>query len=405
MWTREQFLKCLRDTLNHLYDPDRLRHSPLLTLFGIADRFDAPASLRRILIEAIESLKPRADEPAHAPSRRMYDLLLYRYVQQFSQQEVANQLGLSVRHLRREQAVALEALACLLWEQYHLEDKVGDAAGSAPTADAPMYDELAWLKGAAGQFADLEQTLAAVLELVRPLAVQHQVSLETSLAGSFPRLAVHPVALRQSLINLIGVAIHRAACESVVISARPRQWEVEIQVLCCPASSLTAGALSDEKASLDIVHRMATLCGGRLALSEDNGAFAATLALPALELLPVLVIDDNVDTLQLLQRYASGTRYRLLGVQDPDQAIALAEKVAPQVIVLDVMMPQIDGWEVLGRLRQHPATAHSPVIICTILAQEELALSLGASAFLRKPVTRQAFLDALDRQVKGSESR
>jgi len=71
----------------------------------------------------------------------------------------------------------------------------------------------------------------------------------------------------------------------------------------------------------------------------------------------------------------------------------------PQIIVLDVMMPQTDGWRVLSRLRQHPLTSNIPVIVCTILAQEALALSLGANAFLRKPVTRQAFLAALDRQV------
>ncbi|NIV31704.1 MAG: response regulator, partial [Anaerolineae bacterium] len=75
------------------------------------------------------------------------------------------------------------------------------------------------------------------------------------------------------------------------------------------------------------------------------------------------------------------------------------EEFSPQVILLDVMMPQIDGWEILGRLRQHPLTSHIPTVVCTILAQEELALSLGASAFVRKPVTRQVFLAALDRQI------
>jgi CheY-like chemotaxis protein len=69
------------------------------------------------------------------------------------------------------------------------------------------------------------------------------------------------------------------------------------------------------------------------------------------------------------------------------------------VIVLDVMMPRIDGWEMLGRLRSNRATSHVPVIVCTIMAQEELALSLGAAGFLKKPVTRQDFLAALDRQV------
>jgi CheY-like chemotaxis protein len=152
-----------------------------------------------------------------------------------------------------------------------------------------------------------------------------------------------------------------------------------------------------------------SLSGGELTLSLDgqDGPFSAELVLPAIGRLPVLVIDDSVDSLRLLQRYVSDTRYYVVGVQDPGQALSLAEKVSPQIIVLDVMMPQVDGWEMLARLRQHPLTQHIPIVVCTILAEEELALSLGADGFLHKPVTRQAYLEALDRQLKrlASESR
>jgi PleD family two-component response regulator len=138
-------------------------------------------------------------------------------------------------------------------------------------------------------------------------------------------------------------------------------------------------------------------------VSTEEGAFHTRLTLPALGQLPVLAIDDNAGTLHLLQRYTAGTRYRLIGAQDPERALSLAEEVAPQIIVLDVMMPHVDGWETLGRLRQHLLTSHVPVIVCTILAGEELAFSLGASDFVRKPVTRQAFLAALDRQADHAE--
>jgi CheY-like chemotaxis protein len=71
------------------------------------------------------------------------------------------------------------------------------------------------------------------------------------------------------------------------------------------------------------------------------------------------------------------------------------------------MMPEIDGWSVLAQLRQHPLTSHVPIIICTILPQEELSLSLGANAFIRKPIARRIFLDTLDEQIKltGSKPR
>jgi CheY-like chemotaxis protein len=154
-----------------------------------------------------------------------------------------------------------------------------------------------------------------------------------------------------------------------------------------------------KEASLAMAHRLAKLGGGKLVISPNGDAFNAWLTFPALEQLPVLVIDDNADTLQLFRRYTSGTRYRIVGIRDPEQVLKVAEESSPRIIVLDVMMPQKDGWEVLGWLREHPLTRPTPVVVCTILAQEELALSLGASGFLQKPVSRQSFLAALDRQL------
>ncbi len=405
MLTNEQLVHSLRDALNHLYDPHRLRHSPLAALLGVADRPDTPSALRRILIEAIESLKPTAEVPPQSRAWRIYDLLLYRYVQQFSQQEVADQLGLSVRHLRREQRTALEALASALRERFHLEtpiDEEPSALGSPPATatSPPIHEELAWLEDELPeQPTALYPTLSAVLQLIRPLAARHGIRLETQVEESLPDLPIHAVALRQTLLSLLSVAIHRATGGHVQIAVRSLRWEVEIQVSCSNIRPGPQPVLHDDVASLDMAQQMVTLCGGRLSLSTDPRAFSATLVLPALEQLPVLAIDDNADTLQLLQRYTSGTRYRLIGTRDPNQALSLAERYSPQIIVLDVMMPQIDGWELLGQLRQHPLTSHIPIIVCTILAQEELALSLGASAFVRKPVTRRAFLAALDRQI------
>jgi len=103
-----------------------------------------------------------------------------------------------------------------------------------------------------------------------------------------------------------------------------------------------------------------------------------------------------VDALQMLSRYAASTRYHVITLNDPEQAVKLAESSHPKAIVLDVMMPHVDGWELFQRLRQNPSTARIPIIVCTILAQKELALLLGANGFLRKPVSRQTFLSTLD---------
>jgi CheY-like chemotaxis protein len=64
------------------------------------------------------------------------------------------------------------------------------------------------------------------------------------------------------------------------------------------------------------------------------------------------------------------------------------------------MLPGVDGWELLSQLREHPRLAAVPFLISTILPYGELASALGAAEFLPKPVSREALLAALDRQVR-----
>jgi len=113
----------------------------------------------------------------------------------------------------------------------------------------------------------------------------------------------------------------------------------------------------------------------------------------------VLAIDDKPDTLQLLQRYTADTRYSLQCESNPARSLALAEETLPDVILLDVLLQGMDGWELLGRFRAHPRLGDKPVIVCTILPQRELALSLGAAGFLSKPLSQRQLLAALDAQL------
>ena len=76
-------------------------------------------------------------------------------------------------------------------------------------------------------------------------------------------------------------------------------------------------------------------------------------------------------------------------------------EVSPKFIILDVMLPGTDGWELLGRLREYPQTRAVPIIVCTILPQEEFALALGAAGFLQKPVSRNTLLAELARLRSG----
>ena len=155
-----------------------------------------------------------------------------------------------------------------------------------------------------------------------------------------------------------------------------------------------------------MARHLALSCGVRLQAAVNESAFHAVILLPPPEGVPVLVIEDNEDTVRLLRRYVAGTRFRISSAESLPQALEVASRTRPKIIVLDVMMPHADGWEVLGRLRQNPLTSDAPVLVCSILTQEELALSLGAREYLRKPVSAQAFVMALERALhpEGPES-
>jgi CheY-like chemotaxis protein len=107
--------------------------------------------------------------------------------------------------------------------------------------------------------------------------------------------------------------------------------------------------------------------------------------------------------LLLLKRYLSGTHYQFIGERDPLQALSLADAHHPNAIVVDVMLPGIDGWDLLAQFKAHPSTHQTPVIISTILPQESLALMLGAEDFLQKPFTKEQFLEVLQRQTSRRE--
>ena len=385
------FVRQVRHALAHLYDPDALRAHPLLGPLDLNGRANAPARLRDALLEAIESLRPAPSVPVDSRAWRVYRLLHCRYAQQMDQAQTAHQLGVTVRHVRREQRVAVEALADLLYQK-HAPQAAGVAVGPELAA-ARLEDELAWLKGA-GEPAAVAEVLQAALQVVSPLAATRAARLETMPLPDLPPAALHPAALRQALVSAATCAIRRVPGGSVRFSAQAQGQQVLLQVVAI-ARRLLAPSSEEETASLSAARAIVSLDGGQLDVAEGATTLSLTLTLPAAGAVQVLLIDDNADFAQLFERYVSGTRYRLHWARDAGRLFELVAELSPQIVVLDVMMPGVDGWEILGRLRQHPLTSALPVIVCTILPERELALTLGATSFLPKPVSRQALLRAL----------
>jgi DNA-binding response OmpR family regulator len=106
----------------------------------------------------------------------------------------------------------------------------------------------------------------------------------------------------------------------------------------------------------------------------------------------VLAADDDEDILELVAFRLERSGYTVLRAHDGEEALRLAQEEQPDLVVLDVMMPKLDGFEVTRRLRADAATSSTPIILLTARAQDadvQMGFDAGADDYLRKPFSPQ----------------
>ncbi|MBW2581025.1 MAG: response regulator, partial [Deltaproteobacteria bacterium] len=102
----------------------------------------------------------------------------------------------------------------------------------------------------------------------------------------------------------------------------------------------------------------------------------------------ILLVDDNPTNLQVLFQTLEGRGYNLLVAKDGETALTIVKKALPELILLDIMMPGIDGYEVCRRLKNDPATKEIPIIFLSALSETKdkvRGLDLGAVDYISKP--------------------
>jgi DNA-binding response OmpR family regulator len=113
----------------------------------------------------------------------------------------------------------------------------------------------------------------------------------------------------------------------------------------------------------------------------------------------ILVVEDNSQAAKLLSLYLAHAGYQVLTAQNGSQALMLAAQHHPMAITLDLMLPDMDGWQVLTELKAMPRTRNIPVVIVSVLDRQALGFHLGALDYLVKPVERAELLHVLRRCV------
>jgi DNA-binding response OmpR family regulator len=118
----------------------------------------------------------------------------------------------------------------------------------------------------------------------------------------------------------------------------------------------------------------------------------------------ILVIDDDPTIHDLIKRFLSKQGFNVQTASSGQEGLQLAREIQPEAITLDVMMPGMDGWTVLAALKADPDVAHIPVIMMTIVDNQNLGYALGATDYLLKPINRQQLAAVLNKYQSNQSS-
>jgi PAS domain S-box-containing protein len=281
---------------------------------------------------------------------------------------------------------------------------------------------------------DVVGLVEEVAATVQPLVNRGGNELEIVIDPSLGPVRADLTKLRQVLLNLLSNACKfteegriefRASVEDdgrwltlrvadSGIGMTPEQLSRLFQAFS-QADSSTSRRYGGTGLGLAISRRFCTLMGGDITVESEPGegsVFTARLPTgrkPAMdgegaepadagsgEAGTVLLIDDDLRMHDLITRTLTREGFRVVGATDGPSGLERARELRPDAVLLDIVMPEMDGWSVLAAFKRDPELEHIPVVVLTILDKEDLGFALGAAEFLIKPVDRKRLVKILD---------
>ncbi|MDQ6742122.1 MAG: response regulator [Candidatus Dormibacteraeota bacterium] len=300
----------------------------------------------------------------------------------------------------------------------------------------------------------VETVVADVVSTIRPLVQKNGNELQVSVDEAVGTMRADLTKLRQSLFNLLSNAskftrqgsitltVERQTLDGVDsitfavrdsgIGMTPEELSKLFQAFS-QARASTSQEFGGTGLGLVITRQFCQLMGGDVSVESESGKGTTfTIRLPAvvsdqsiapvpenaqtepatrpLESRPepapvdgaqspgrILVIDDDPSVGDLVQRFLGKEGFHVVTAAGGEEGLRLAAEIHPDIITLDALMPGMDGWTVLSRLKADADLAAVPVIMLTMLDDKTLGFSLGASEFLTKPIHRDVLVATVQR--------
>lgn len=284
----------------------------------------------------------------------------------------------------------------------------------------------------------ISECIQSLVEVLQPVATEKGLSLDMDVPEDLPPIRSDEARVSQILRNLLSNAVKFTSDGGVGIVVRKEGEKFVIQVrdtgIGIPAEDFpflfdefrqadgsAARRFEGTGLGLAIARKSALLLGGSIDVESVVGEGSVfTVRLPLywngppvedvlaeeepLELLrhTILVVDDDPQAAGKISSLLELEGYRVAVANKGPEALRLARTLKLSAITLDLIMPDMDGWEVLQHLKDDPATRDIPVVIISVSKESETAFALGAVGYLTKPVSRQDLVAEV-RKVCGNE--
>ena len=274
---------------------------------------------------------------------------------------------------------------------------------------------------------DLEKVLNEVVSTITPLVEKNNNTLNLSINTDTKSISADITKIRQILLNLLSNATkftNEGEIGITVVDNPGNQSLIDFQI-SDSGIGMTSEQVdkvfkpftqADEKTTrkfggtglgLTITKMFSEMMGGGITLSSViNEGTTFTVTIPKIVIDPkklkevaeentptttegsftILVIDDDPNAQELMKKFLLKENYMVLQATSGHDGLDLAAKHLPDLITLDVMMPEMDGWEVLAALQNNETTKNIPVIMLTLANEPDIGYSLGATDYLTKPV-------------------
>ncbi|MBN1813771.1 MAG: response regulator, partial [Anaerolineae bacterium] len=276
----------------------------------------------------------------------------------------------------------------------------------------------------------VDDLVAQVIAAMEARAAERELELRSDLPSVLPEIFVDPDRVIQVLTNLVGNACrYTPSGGEVVVSASAHDGEIQVSVRDTGigiseedqqrlfsrffrSDDPTVQEAPGTGLGLSITKSLVEMHGGRIWVESELGHGSTfTFSLPTAQAWEasraedepdrtskrVLIVEDDEDIANLIRLHLAGDGREVLVARRGDEALEMAQRERPDLITLDVLLPDTDGFGVLEQLKSDPITRRIPVIVVSILQDREDGLRLGAVDYITKPIDEERLVRAVRR--------